>query len=154
MGAADERIYCNRLSSLGNSNSVTNQGIGKAVGGPKKYKFTRYYTFVFSMAHGTVIQHGTGTESETGTIGNNRSWSLSLSWTSVNISTAYCTFHLVPVLVLVPFPCSVIKSSNGFLPRSASDISLVIISFWSRTSMSSQCSDRLLCCRLYSTIPL
>ena len=52
--------------------------------------------------------HGTGTRpiqgTGTGTIGNNGSWSLSLSRTSVNISTWYYTFHLVPVQV--PVPCS------------------------------------------------
>ena len=55
-------------------------------------------------------RNGTGTVNRTGTyLGNNRSWSLSLSQTSVNISTAYYTFHLVDVPVLVPFPCSVTK---------------------------------------------
>ena len=40
-----------------------------------------------------------------GTIGNNGSWFLSLSQTSVNISTWYYIFHLIPVPVLAP--CSV-----------------------------------------------
>ena len=51
----------------------------------------------------------TSTETRTGTVGNNRSWFLSLSRTSVNISTWYFTFHLFPVAVLVPFRCSVNK---------------------------------------------
>ena len=58
---------------------------------------------------GIVTLHGNGTVKGTGTIGNNGFFSLSLSQTSVNIFTAYCTFHLVPVPVPVPFPCSVTK---------------------------------------------
>ena len=41
--------------------------------------------------------NGTGTENRDGTIGNNGSWSLSLSRICANISTWYYTFHLVPV---------------------------------------------------------
>ena len=37
----------------------------------------------------------TGTGNRTGTIGNNR------HWTSVNISTWYCNFHLVPVPIAI-----------------------------------------------------
>ena len=43
-----------------------------------------------------------GVRNRTDTIENNKSWCLSLSLTSVNISTAYCAFHLVPVRVPVP----------------------------------------------------
>ena len=49
----------------------------------------------------------TATRNGTGTIGNNGSWSLSLSQTSVNISKWSYIFHLVPVPVLVPLMCSV-----------------------------------------------
>ena len=51
----------------------------------------------------------------------NRSWSLSLSLTqtSVNISTCHVTwyyiFHLVPVLVPVPYPCEYTISLAGCL---------------------------------------
>ena len=58
----------------------------------------------------------TGTGTGTGTIGNNGSLFLSMSWTSVNISTWYTTFHLMPVSV--PFPCSVnipFKAGVGIL---------------------------------------
>ena len=55
------------------------------------------------VSYGLLTLHGNG--SEIGTIGNNGSWSLSLSQTGVNISTWYYTFLLVPVLV--PSPCSV-----------------------------------------------
>ena len=48
-----------------------------------------------------------GTVDGSGTIGNNMSWYLSLSQTSVNISTLYYIFHLVPEPDPVPFPASV-----------------------------------------------
>ena len=50
----------------------------------------------------------TGKGNGTGTVGNDRSWSLSLSQTSVIIYTWYYTLHF-PVLVPVPSPCSVTK---------------------------------------------
>ena len=52
---------------------------------------------------GTGVGKGNGT----GTIGNNVSWSLFLFQTSLNISTWYYTFHLVPLPIQAPFPCSV-----------------------------------------------
>ena len=57
----------------------------------------------------TLNGNGTGTAREniTGTIGNNGFSFLSLSQTSVNISTWYYTFHLVPESVAAPAPCSV-----------------------------------------------
>ena len=55
--------------------------------------------------------HGNGTRtvsgSGTGAIGSNGSWFLSLSQAIANNSTWYCTFHFVPVLIPVPFSCSV-----------------------------------------------
>ena len=48
----------------------------------------------------------------TGTIGNNGFWPLSLSQTSVNISTWYYTFHLVPEQVPAPAPAPVPCSIN------------------------------------------
>ena len=74
----------------------------------------QFFAYNFSEGCIVVLLHrngnGTGTVNGTGThLGNNRSWSLSLSQTSVNIFTAYYTFHLVDVQVLVPFPCSVTK---------------------------------------------
>ena len=67
------------------------------------------YNFRVSL----VTLHGNGAGTRTGdrtaTLRNNRLLSLSLSQTSVNISITYCTFHLVPVPVTVPFPCSVTK---------------------------------------------
>ena len=53
---------------------------------------------------------GIGTGDGSGTMQNNRFWSLSLSQTSVYISITFCTFHLIPVSVPVPFTCSVTKS--------------------------------------------
>ena len=67
----------------------------------------------FLQNYGIVTLHSNGTRTSTGnktdTIGNNTFWSLPLSQTSVNISIAYCTFHLIPVLVQVAFPCNVTK---------------------------------------------
>ena len=57
-------------------------------------------------------QTGTGTEKKQEIL-------VPVLMTSVNISTAHCTFHLVPVLV--PFPCSVTKPSNCQWYRLVSD---------------------------------
>ena len=85
----------------------------------KTWKLVRKRTpYGLFILHGN--RTGTGTASDTGTIGNNGSWSLSLSRTSVDISTWYCTFHLVHVLVPVLFPCSVTKPldlTNDILRR-------------------------------------
>ena len=63
------------------------------------------------QSYGLFTPHGirtrTSTETRADTVGNNRSWFLSLSRTSVNISTWYYTFHMVPVPVPDLFPCSV-----------------------------------------------
>ena len=65
--------------------------------------------FLSSIFHcyGLFTPHGkgtkAGTENRSGTIGNHGFWSLSLSWTNVNISTWYQTFHLIPVTIPIPF---------------------------------------------------
>ena len=59
----------------------------------------QYYDLFILDGNGTADDRGNGT----GTIGNNGSQFLYLSWTSVNISPWYNTFHLVPVLVPIPY---------------------------------------------------
>ena len=79
---------------------------------------------VAGLAYGLFTLHGYGTKTctanRTGRIGNNGSWSLSLSLTSVNIFAWCCTFHLVPVPVTVLFSCSVnytyLFSGVGYQP--------------------------------------
>ena len=85
-----------------------------------------YYADMFTLYHDLWYSHtawesdGTDTGNGTGTTKNNRSWSLSLSLTqtSVNISTCHVTwyyiFHLVPVLVPVPYPCEYTTSLAVF----------------------------------------
>ena len=55
------------------------------------------------ITHGLVILNGNGS----GTIGISGPWSLSLSRTIVKTSTWCFSFHLVPLLVPVPFSCNV-----------------------------------------------
>ena len=71
--------------------------------------YSRTGQFMWSYGLFTLHQNGLGnrTANGTGTIDKSGPWLLSLSWTSVNISTWYYTFHLISTQVLVPFPCSV-----------------------------------------------
>ena len=86
-----------------------------------KVKIRQSGSVLEHIVYGLFTLHGNGTrtgaENVTSTIGNNGFWSLSLSQTSVNISTWYCTFLLVYVPAHVPYSCSVnipqVRSSFG-----------------------------------------
>ena len=75
----------------------------------------------FVACYGLFTLHGSGTRTGTGNrtsaIGNKGSWHPSLFQTSVNISTLYYTFHLVPLPDPVSFPYHQREfSSYGLLP--------------------------------------
>ena len=63
---------------------------------PQSRLSSDFHSRVLWLIHTAWDQDRDGTGNGAGTIGNNGSWYLSLSWISENISAWYYTSHLVP----------------------------------------------------------